>query len=89
MESREIQERRLRLRAWRRGIREMDLTLGPYADARLATMTAAEIAAFEALLAEADLDILPWVLGQQPAPAAHAPLVARLADFMKMQGTRR
>jgi antitoxin CptB len=84
MESREVRQRRLRIRAWRRGIREMDLILGPYADARLATMTADEIDAFSALLDEADLDILPWVLGQSAAPPAHAALVAHLAEFMKM-----
>lgn len=84
MESREVRERRLRMRAWRRGIREMDLILGPYADAHLAAMTAAEIDAFEGLLDEADLDILPWVLGQRTAPPAHAGMVVRLAEFMKM-----
>jgi antitoxin CptB len=88
MESRETREKRLRIRAWRRGIREMDLILGPYADAHLAAMDTAGIAAFEALLEEADLDMLPWVMGQRAAPPAHAELVARLADFMKMQGNR-
>ena len=32
-ETREIRLRRLRLRSWRRGIREMDLILGGFADA--------------------------------------------------------
>jgi antitoxin CptB len=30
--------KRMRMRAWRRGIKEMDLILGPYADERLAAM---------------------------------------------------
>jgi antitoxin CptB len=87
MESREVRQKRLRMRAWRRGIREMDLILGPYADAHLAAMSAEEIDAFAALLDEADLDMLPWVLGQRAAPAVHAAMVARLAEFMKMPRT--
>jgi antitoxin CptB len=87
MESREVRQKRLRMRAWRRGIREMDLILGPYADARLADMTEAETDAFAALLDEADLDVLPWVLGQREPPAIHAGMVARLAAFMKMPRT--
>jgi antitoxin CptB len=87
MESREVREKRLRMRAWRRGIREMDLILGPYADAHLAAMSPAGIDAFAALLDEADLDILPWVLGQRAAPPAHAGMVAELAEFMKMPRT--
>jgi antitoxin CptB len=84
MESREVRQKRLRMRAWRRGIREMDLILGPYADLHLADMTEAEIDAFERLLDEPDLDILPWVLGQRAAPPAHVVLVGQLAEFMKM-----
>ena len=30
--------KRLTMRSWRRGMKEMDLILGPYADARLADM---------------------------------------------------
>ncbi|NIP76442.1 MAG: succinate dehydrogenase assembly factor 2, partial [Xanthomonadales bacterium] len=35
---RETRLRRLRIRSWRRGTREMDLILGPFADARLADL---------------------------------------------------
>ena len=35
-EDRDVRLRRLRLRSWRRGIREMDLILGGYADGALA-----------------------------------------------------
>jgi antitoxin CptB len=61
--------RRLRYRAWHRGTREMDLMLGPYADARLDTMAPADLDRFEALLEEADTDLLDWLMGARPAPA--------------------
>jgi antitoxin CptB len=77
----EERRKRARMRAWRRGTREMDLILGPYADAHLAAMDAAALADFEAVLAEADGDLAGWLLGGRPGPAALAPALARIAAF--------
>ena len=74
--------RRLRYRAWHRGTKEMDLLLGPYADARLGGMEVAELDRFETLLEEADTDLLKWLMGQEPTPAdADAELLADLLKF--------
>jgi antitoxin CptB len=74
--------RRLRYRAWHRGTKEMDLMLGPYADARLGEMEVAELDRFETLLEEADTDLLKWLMGQEPTPAdADAELLADLLKF--------
>ena len=35
MESDEIRLKRLRMRSWRRGMKEMDLILGPFSDSQL------------------------------------------------------
>lgn len=75
----ETRRKRLRVRAWRRGIKEMDLILGGYADARLASMDADGIALFEAVLGEADHDLLAWVTGQAAPPARYGPLMVELA----------
>lgn len=56
-ETAEIRLRRLRLRSWRRGMKEMDLILGRFADACLATLAPDELDAFEALLDESDPDL--------------------------------
>ena len=78
--------RRLRYRAWHRGTKEMDLLLGPYADARLGGMEVAELDRFETLLEEADTDLLKWLMGQEPTPAdADAEL---LADLLKFRTTK-
>jgi antitoxin CptB len=73
--------KRLRMRAWRRGTREMDLILGPWADAHLAGLDAARVRAFDALLDEADADLAQWVVAGRPAPPHHAPLVAEITAF--------
>lgn len=73
--------RRLRYRAWHRGTREMDLILGPYADAKLPTLTEEELDRFEVLLDEVDTDLFDWLTGTQPAPpdADHQMLADLLA----------
>ena len=62
--------KRLRFRAWHRGIKEADLLIGGFFDAHAAGWGEAEIAWFERLLEEQDVDIMAWAIGAVPAPAA-------------------
>ncbi len=64
-----MRRRRLRYRAWHRGTREMDLVLGPFADAHLDAMPEEELQRLEGLMSHEDTDLLRWVMGQEPAPA--------------------
>ncbi len=70
--------RRLRMRSWRRGTREMDLILGPFADKALAALSGADLDAYETLLSENDQDLYLWVSMPDTAPAAHVPIIARI-----------
>lgn len=70
--------RRLYMRSIRRGIKEMDVILTKFADAQLSDLTAQELDAYEALLAENDQDLYQWVSGQQPAPAEHDAIIGRI-----------
>jgi len=81
----EIRFRRLRMRAWRRGTREMDLILGPFADARLETMTPEALDVFERVLDENDQDLYLWVTGQDTPPP---PLAGLIADIGAHARTR-
>ena len=80
-EAPEARLRRMAMRSWRRGTKEMDLILGPFADARLAGMGAATLELYDALLAENDQDIYPWITGAEAPPAAYARLIAEIAGF--------
>ena len=73
--------KRMSMRSWRRGTKEMDLVLGPWADTHLSGLTEAELDVYDALLAENDQDLMAWILGQGAAPEGIAPLLARIADF--------
>lgn len=81
METAEARLKRMKMRSWRRGTKEMDLVLGPYADAMLAGMTVAELDGFDSLLEENDQDLMAWMLGQKAVPAAHEALIAVLSAF--------
>jgi len=75
--------KRLAMRAARRGTKEMDLVLGPYAQASLAGMDEARLALFDRLLWENDQDLLPWVLGQTAPPTEYAALIAEIGGFAR------
>ena len=59
---------RARFRAWHRGTREADLMIGGFFDRHHLTWTEADLAWFEALLEEDDVDVMAWAMGVRPAP---------------------
>lgn len=59
-----VRRKRARMRAWRRGMREMDLILGGFIDAHGDTLDAKRLDAFEALLARRDQDLYGWISGR-------------------------
>ena len=75
-EDRTTRLRRLGIRSMRRGIKEMDLILMRYAEARLAALSDSRLDDYEALLEENDQDLYSWISGQAPVPERHAGLVA-------------
>ena len=65
---RDIRLRRLRFRAWHRGTKEADLMIGGFFDRFHEEWSEREIAWYEALLEEQDVDIMAWAIGTQPVP---------------------
>lgn len=84
-EPHETRLRRLGMRSWRRGMKEMDLIFGRFADARLATLSAGELVAYESLLEENDQDLYLWVSGAASAPAEHELILGIIAGFHGIQ----
>ncbi|MFN3723769.1 MAG: succinate dehydrogenase assembly factor 2 [Paracoccaceae bacterium] len=82
-ETPEARLKRMKMRSWRRGTKEMDLVLGPWADAHLDGLSPAELDGFEALLEENDQDLMAFVFGQaQPSPRI-APLLATITTYAR------
>lgn len=75
--------KRLSMRSWRRGTKEMDMILGPFSDERLADMGTRDLSLYDALLLENDQDLYQWVSGQAAPPERFAALIDVIADHAK------
>ena len=64
--------KRLQFRAWHRGTREADYTLGGFFDRFHPEWGETELVWFEALIEEEDVDILGWALGTLSVPEEYA-----------------
>jgi antitoxin CptB len=60
--------KKLLFRAWHRGIREMDLILGRFADAHIGRMEAKELEEFAFLLEVFDRDLIRWFTEEVETP---------------------
>ncbi|WP_372840912.1 succinate dehydrogenase assembly factor 2 [Phaeovulum sp.] len=80
-EAHEARLKRMAMRSWRRGIKEMDLIFGPWADANLASLDAASLDLFDALLAENDQDIYPWITTATVTPPRYAAMIDEIRAF--------
>lgn len=78
--------KRLQMRSWRRGTKEMDLILGPFSDTALTALSPDQLALYEAMLGENDHDLYRWItarigpnLAPPAGPARYAPLLDLVA----------
>jgi antitoxin CptB len=59
-------------------MREVDLILGPFADRALPGLDPAGLDAYEALLSEADTDLIRWLSGRHNSPGQHRQIIGRI-----------
>mgnify|MGYP003389026775 CR=1 FL=1 len=78
----DARRRKLLFRSWHRGMREMDLILGSFADAEIANLTDAEIDQYEQLLEISDTVLLPQVTGEAPVSQDDA-ILNRILAFRR------
>ena len=74
--------RKILFRAWHRGMREMDLIMGRFADDAIAGFSDAELDEFERLIEVLDRDLLSWITGEAEVPENYdSALFRRLKAF--------
>lgn len=74
--------KRALFRAWHRGMREMDIVMGRFADREMATLGEAELSEFEALMELPDPEVFAWIVEREaPPPERNTALLARLRAF--------
>jgi antitoxin CptB len=78
----DVRRRKLLFRCWHRGMRELDLIMGRFADNAIEDFTVEELSAFERLIDVPDRELLAWVTGETDVPPMHdTALFHRLRDF--------
>jgi len=75
IEDRTTRLKRLRMRSWRRGTKEMDMILGPFSDGPIKQLTDSQLDLYEQFLDENDHLLYKWVSGQAPTPNEFKPMV--------------
>jgi len=82
----DIRRRKLLFRAWHRGLREVDLILGRFADSHIEQLDEASLSEFESLMNVPDGELLAWLTGEADVPPLHdGPLFRRLRAFQANQ----
>ncbi|MEO4040527.1 succinate dehydrogenase assembly factor 2 [Hoeflea sp. CAU 1731] len=61
--------RKILFRCWHRGIREMDIVMGQFADRNIDKLTDDELDTLERILEVDDRDLIRWVTGEVDTPA--------------------
>jgi antitoxin CptB len=85
---RDIRLKRLRFRAWHRGTKEADLMVGGFFDTCADRWSDTEIAWFERLMDEEDVDIMGWAIGTIPIPDRwQGPMMERMCvlDYIPIE----
>ncbi|MEX2009666.1 MAG: succinate dehydrogenase assembly factor 2 [Dongiaceae bacterium] len=84
----DLNRKRLRFRSWHRGMRELDLLLGRFAEAHLDAMTAEQLDRYAALLENGDPEIYDWLTGRAAVPPAQNDDVMQLLQRFKFHEPR-
>jgi antitoxin CptB len=74
--------RRILYRCWHRGIREMDLVLGQFAEDHIATLSEDQLDELENIMAEEDQDLVQMVTGSLAVPEKfQTPLFEKITSY--------
>ena len=86
---RETRLKRLRFRSWHRGTKEADLMVGGFYDRFSANWSDEDIAWYESLMDEEDVDIMAWAIGTAlPPERASGPMMTAMQrlDYIPISG---
>ncbi|HEY4848032.1 MAG TPA: succinate dehydrogenase assembly factor 2 [Methylocella sp.] len=83
----DARRRRSLFRSWHRGMREMDLVLGRFADAEIARLCESELDDYELLLEAQDRDVFSWLTFEAEVPDLYdTPVLRKIRAFHSHTG---
>ena len=77
-----VVRKRLSIRSWRRGTKELDLILGQFSDENISKLQMSELNLYEQFLSNDDYLIYNWLFGKEDSPEIFKSLVKRIQEGM-------
>ena len=77
-----IVRKRLSIRSWRRGTKELDLILGQFSDKNLDELKMSELNLYEQFLSNDDYLIYNWLFNKEDCPKIFKGLIKRIQKGM-------
>ena len=74
--------KRLSIKSWRRGTKELDLILGKFSDNNLFRLEKDELILYEQLLSSDDHVIYGWLFGREESPKIFSSLIKQIQEGM-------
>ena len=71
--------KRMRIQSWRRGIKEMDLILGKFADGELKNLTKSELDLYDKILLKDDHLLFAWISGATVVPKEFNEIIKKIS----------
>ena len=78
----EIMRKKLLIRSWRRGTKELDLILGRFSDENITKLDISELDLYEQLLSKDDHLIYSWLFEKEESPKIFKILVEKIQESM-------
>ena len=78
----ESMRKKLSIRSWRRGTKELDLILGKFSDENIAKLEISELDLYEKLLSNDDHLIYGWLFQKEDSPKSFKILVEKIQESM-------
>ena len=77
-----VTRKRLSIRSWRRGTKELDLILGQFSDRNLTELQMSELNLYEHFLSNDDYLIYNWLFGKEDSPKIFKSLIKNIQEGM-------
>ena len=74
--------KRLSIRSWRRGTKELDLILGQFSDRNLTELQMSELNLYEQFLSNDDYLIYNWLFSKEDSPKIFKSLIKQIQEGM-------
>ena len=77
-----VVRKRLLIRSWRRGTKELDLILGQFSDKNLKKLNLSELNLYEQFLSNEDHLIYNWIFNKEESPVIFESLIKQIQEGM-------